>query len=543
MITTVNSSTALTAALKAAQAGDTILLSSGVYSLGVSNLHFATDVTIASADPAHQAVITALNVSGSSGLTISGLELRADAAAGANPFRVSGSADIHFTHLNVHGSLDGDPSNDTNGFLIRSSSDVTIDKSEFRELSFAVSHMDVQGLAVRDSTFHDLRSDGVRGGGSSNVTITGNVFHDFHPITGDHPDAIQFWTNGTTANVHDILVRDNLVYRGAGQPMQGVFMGDEVAGVFYEHVTVEGNLISGGMFHGINIASAHDVTISGNVVQGFSDEKSWIRIDDVDGATIANNSANLITVTAADQHVTQTGNVLIAQASDGGAAVMATWNANHASGGLSLTGTDGLDTLTGGAMADTLSGGLGADLLTGGAGDDIYITTGQAKVVELSGGGTDTVRSSGSFTLLSNVENLELTGTGGSWGSGNALDNRIAGNAGSNPLFGRGGADTILGGAGADSITGGTGSDQLTGGIGADRFIFTRGDGSDVVTDFGAGGEHDVLDLSGFYAAGLTATLSQVTTGVNVSFTSGDQILLQGVSLQNLHATVDGYIF
>jgi Ca2+-binding RTX toxin-like protein len=465
MITAVNSSAALTTALKAAQAGDTILLSSGVYSVGVSNLHFASDVTIASVDPAHAAVITALNVSGSSGLTFSGLELRADAAAGANPFRVSGSADVHFTNLNVHGSLDGDPSNDTNGFLIRSSADITIDHSEFRELSMAVSHMDVEGFAIRNSLFHDLRSDGVRGGGSSNVTITGNTFHDFHPIAGDHPDAVQFWTNGTTANVHDILVADNLVYRGAGGPMQGLFMGDEVDGVFYEHVTVRGNLVSGGMYHGINIASARGVTIQDNVVQGFTDIKSWIRIDDVDGATIANNSANLITITATDQHVTQTGNLIIAQATDGGAAVMAAWTAQHPSGGvggqgsLSLTGTDGIDSLTGGAMGDTLNGGAGADVLTGGAGDDVYITSGQAKVVELNGGGIDTVRSASSFTLPSYVENLELTGTGGSWGSGNNWDNRITGNSGSNNLFGRGGADTVLGGAGCDSITGGTQND------------------------------------------------------------------------------------
>jgi hypothetical protein len=49
--------------------------------------------------------------------------------------------------------------------------------------------------------------------------------------------------------------------------------------------------------------------------------------------------------------------------------------------------------------------------------------------------------------------------------------------------------------------------------------------------------------LSGFYAVGLTATLSQTAGGVTVSFTSGDHIVLQGVSVSQLHATPDGYIF
>ena len=58
-------------------------------------------------------------------------------------------------------------------------------------------------------------------------------------------------------------------------------MGEEVAGVFYERVTIDHNLISGGLFHGINVTSAFDVVIEDNVVQGYTGTKSWIRIDDV----------------------------------------------------------------------------------------------------------------------------------------------------------------------------------------------------------------------------------------------------------------------
>ena len=556
MITTANSMASFATALKAAQAGDTILLSQGTYALNVSNLDYANDVTIASVDSTRPAIVTSINISNVTGLTIRDIELRADAVAGANPFKISGSTDIHFSGLDVHGSLDDNAQNDTNGFLIRSSSNVSIEDSEFQQLSFAVAHMGVQGLQLKNNAFHDIRSDGIRGGGSSNVVITGNTFRDFHPLAADHPDAIQFWTSNTTTNAHDILISDNVIVRGDGAPMQGIFMGDEVDGVFYERVVIDHNLISGGLYHGINVTSTHGVVIEDNIVQGYTGTKSWIRIDDTIGATLKNNQANLVTVTASNTDVVQTNNVLIPLASDSGASAYASWGnltgltnptsedqASTTASGQLLTGTAAVDRLVGGAGNDTLDGGAGIDTLTGGKGDDTYVTYGQATVVEAGGEGIDTVRSLVSFTLQPNVEKLELVGTANAWGSGNGMDNVITGNLGHNTLFGRGGSDVIDGKAGNDAIAGGAGADRLIGGAGVDRFIFAKGDGADVIVDFGSGGEHDVIDVSALFAAGLKATLANTAAGAKISFTSGDSILVQGVSTGDLHATTAGWVF
>ena len=72
----MSNTAALVSALKTAQAGDTVQLASGTYTpIALTGLHFATDVTITSQDPNHQAVLTGLNVKTSSGLTFSNLEV------------------------------------------------------------------------------------------------------------------------------------------------------------------------------------------------------------------------------------------------------------------------------------------------------------------------------------------------------------------------------------------------------------------------------------------------------------------------------------
>ena len=116
-----------------------------------------------------------------------------------------------------------------------------------------------------------------------------------------------------------------------------------------------------------------------------------------------------------------------------------------------LTGTAYADTLIGNAGNDTLNGGAGADTLIGGAGNDIYMVDNSSDTVtESLGAGIDEVRSSVSFLLGDNLENLVLTGSGDLSGSGNSLVNKITGNAGANTLDGGEGADTLIGGAGND---------------------------------------------------------------------------------------------
>ncbi len=140
----------------------------------------------------------------------------------------------------------------------------------------------------------------------------------------------------------------------------------------------------------------------------------------------------------------------------------------------SLYGGEGADTLEGNAGNDYLSGEEGADILKGGEGND-----------ELYGG-------EGSDILKGGEGNDELYG-----GEGSDI---LKGGEGNDELYGGEGSDILKGGEGNDELYGGEGSDILNGGAGDDRlygggseadtYVFEKGHGKDVVSDYGSLLEH-----------------------------------------------------
>ncbi|WP_134500713.1 calcium-binding protein [Microvirga pakistanensis] len=121
-----------------------------------------------------------------------------------------------------------------------------------------------------------------------------------------------------------------------------------------------------------------------------------------------------------------------------------------------LSGEGGADSLSGGNGRDTLSGGAGADVLDGGAGHDTYdVDDGLDQVIEVAGGGYDTVLTGVSLTLRASaeVEVLQTTNelsTAAINLTGSSTNNNITGNAGNNRIDGKGGADGMAGGRGND---------------------------------------------------------------------------------------------
>ncbi|UTP40955.1 right-handed parallel beta-helix repeat-containing protein [Phenylobacterium sp. LH3H17] len=343
-ITTVSDREALLREIKFAKAGDTILLESGTYAnMKIANVNIAGDVYIMSKDPGAPAVVTGLEIRNSSGLNFSNLEFALDVAKASPSLNVYDSRDIHFDRLNVHGSLDGNPQNDGGAMLIRNSSDVSVTNSEFQQFTNGVTHLDSNNVTISGNRIHDIKEDGVRGGGTSNITISNNHFSNFFPAALDHPDAIQFWTANTTTSAHDILISGNVIERGDGGTYQGIFLGGDLA-LRWLNVKITDNLVIGSSWHGITVGEGDNVLLANNIVAGYADIKARITLADDINVTLTNNQATDYVRQGAMEFDIDTGNTTIAVVTKaGGDALLAEWLKTHSAsapaptdGGLSL---------------------------------------------------------------------------------------------------------------------------------------------------------------------------------------------------------------
>ena len=206
----------------------------------------------------------------------------------------------------------------------------------------------------------------------------------------------------------------------------------------------------------------------------------------------------------------------------------------------SIGGYGGNDTIYGLGGADTLDGGTGVDIVYGGPGNDIYIVDATSDAsYEALNEGVDEVRSSATYTLGANIENLTLLGSGNINGTGNSLANVITGNDGINTLFGGGGNDTLIGGGGNDILAGNTGNDWLDGGVGADQMygyggndVYVIDDAGDFVSEaFNAGTDEVRSTLAAYTLIGNVENLTLLGSG-NINGT--------GNSLANVITGNDG---
>ncbi|PWB41330.1 MAG: hypothetical protein C3F19_06735 [Rhodocyclales bacterium] len=218
-------------------------------------------------------------------------------------------------------------------------------------------------------------------------------------------------------------------------------------------------------------------------------------------------------------------------------------------GGEALTGSDqaeallglgGSDDIQAGAGDDVLDGGTGNDRLVGGAGADTYrVGVGDGidrlfeaqdeagiDTIEFGAGITPDMLSLGLGSLLirigGNGDELHLEafdparaeagagierfrfadGEELGWTELVARGFDIAGSGDDDALSGTSVSDRLFGHEGTDTLAGGTGDDVLDGGGGSDRYVFSRGDGVDLIVEAGGDDEGDILS----FGIGIAAT-------------------------------------
>ncbi len=148
-------------------------------------------------------------------------------------------------------------------------------------------------------------------------------------------------------------------------------------------------------------------------------------------------------------------------------------------------------------------GGRDNDIMTGGVGDD---------------------------TMRGNLNNDTLSG-------GNGTD-KLYGGGNNDALNGDAARDFLLGENGNDILDGGTGDDNLTGGAGIDTFIYRdAGYGYDRVLDFEVGTDRiDLTDFNLTSFSDVTALAVDISAGLRITFSSGNVLLLEGVTEAQISA-------
>ncbi|MFC7663311.1 FG-GAP-like repeat-containing protein [Methylorubrum suomiense] len=105
-------------------------------------------------------------------------------------------------------------------------------------------------------------------------------------------------------------------------------------------------------------------------------------------------------------------------------------------------------------------------------------------------------------------------------------------------LAGGNGDDVLRGGNSKDVLIGGAGDDILTGGLGSDTFVFNKGFGHDVVSDFRARADEIQFD-DAVFANFAEVRSKAMQVGADVVITAGidDSLTLQNVALKSLSAS------
>ena len=305
----------------------------------------------------------------------------------------------------------------------------------------------VIGMANADTLNGGDGNDALHGG-SERDTLDGGNGNDLL-VGGTNADVM---TGGTGDDIFSVDQTDDELFENSGEGTDTVksFVGWTL-GTHFENLTLMGS-------DNINATGNG----SANILVGNSGNNTLDGLTGADGMAggmgddtyIIDNTSDTVTETVHQGTDTIQSSVTYTLSSYVENMALTGSSAIHGTGNTSdnvLTGNSGANTLSGLDGNDTLDGGVGADVMLGGTGNDVYIVDDAGdSLTESSGSGTDSVRSSVSFTLGTNVETLVLTGSGNLAGTGNSGVNTITGNAGNNTLDGSGGADSLAGGAGDD---------------------------------------------------------------------------------------------
>jgi Ca2+-binding RTX toxin-like protein len=126
----------------------------------------------------------------------------------------------------------------------------------------------------------------------------------------------------------------------------------------------------------------------------------------------------------------------------------------------------------------------------------------------------------GSSLTADQISSLTVNGVRGTEGNDLLIGRLFS----SNHISGLGGNDIITGGLYSDTLDGGTGRDQLLGGFGSDTYVFSKGDGTDTVTDIGISSSDTDTILFRNDVLKSTVALYQDKMGLVIGYGASDTV-------------------
>lgn len=354
-----------------------------------------------------------------------------------------------------------------------------------------------------------LKGDVTASGTTRVVSVLGNG-HQVTVARSAHID-------GTEANV-------GIFSNGADFSLDnaGTVEGDSSAISVADHAAIgnTGSILSSQV--GISAGDGLDLTNSGKIDAGVTGVMAYADgavIKNLDGGQIIGSTSAISLIGDGDALIKNAGLIMGQTAiyDNGGDAMII--NKGIISGNVNLG--DGDDTF------NTKKGKFEGEV-NGGDGNDTYIIGKSGTyIVEQPAFGYDTVKSTASFTLDENLEDLTLLGKKDIDGTGNAGNNVLTGNKGDNVLMGM---------EGEDYLQGGKGNDTLFGGAGEDMFDFRKGTGDDVIEDF-VNGEDLIFTPFGNDGPSIADLIANHATaqngGVLIAY-GDDSLFIKNMSMNQL---------
>lgn len=248
-------------------------------------------ISLVAEDAARRPRFSSVVVFKREGVTLDGLDVRRTAA---QPVRqllaVLSSRAVTLKGVSVAGPATGDRGQEY-AMMIRDSHGVVVEGCTITRVRYGIGLLDGRDVKVIRNEVHDVQTDGIRGGGTSDLLLAENVVGALRPKPGEHPDGIQLWTNQHTRAAERITIRDNVVVRAGGGIMQGIFVTGKTDQARMRQVVVRDNMVIGAMYNGILVAGADQVDLQNNTVVAYTDMKSRVSVAHAANVSLTNNRA------------------------------------------------------------------------------------------------------------------------------------------------------------------------------------------------------------------------------------------------------------